>query len=307
MTYNSESGQLFYGTSSAGGGAVLLDNLLTNVTVGGSDAGTLYTAGTLLEAILRDILTDYFDPTITFGTLKFGGGGIIRFPDPTTGIYREVSSSLVFSIASFTATADNPGGNFAYSSSFTASGATTGDFTYFFGNDVLSTTNNIGVGGTKTINNNTPGNVIFTIQGTHPSSSLLPNILSSATLTYVYPIYYGMSTVDYSTTQGNLESNGDLTKDVVAQESTQDVLLNDTNKFIYFAYPDVWGTLTSIKDLTTGFEYLGSSPAFTNYIMPNQSGSTSAPWAGIDYRVYQYYRNYPNGTNVNSRTYRFAF
>ena len=41
--------------------------------------------------------------------------------------------------------------------------------------------------------------------------------------------------------------------------------------------------------------------------MHNQSGSIFAPWAGINYKVYQYYANYPNGTNVNSHTYRFAF
>jgi hypothetical protein len=346
VTYNSASGQLFYATASAAvfeirdegnivtsaatslnftgsgvsaslsgstvnvyipssSGAILLNNLLTNITVGGSDAGTLYNAGILLETILRDILTDYFDPTITFGTLK--NGGTQTFPT-TYGNYAEVSQSVTFNTVSFAATADNPGGNFAYSSSFTASGATVGNFTYFFGNNVLATSNNLGVGGTQTINKNSPGPVTFTIRGIHPSSSALPNIVSSATLTYVYPIYYGMSTVDYSTAlTNNLESNIGLTKDVVAQESTQDVLLNDTNKFIYFAYPNDWGFLTSIKDLNTGFEYLGSSPAFINYTMSNQSGSSSAPWFGQTYRVYQYYANYPNGTNVNSHTYRFDF
>ena len=349
VTYDSESGQLFYSsasvaaleildenisitptvssinfsgsgvtayTSSAGNvvvyipsssGAILLENLLTNITVGGSDSGTLYLSGSLLENILRDILIGYFDPTITFGTLKFGGGGTIRFPDPTTGIYREVSSSLVFNIINFSASSDNPGGRFAYSSSFTASGATVGDFTHYFGDDVLSSTNNLSAGGTKTINMDAPGNVIFTIQGIHPSSSLLPNIISSATLTYVYPIYYGMSTVDYSTAPDNLESNTFLTKSVVAEGSTQDIFLNGTSSFIYFAYPNDWAALTSIKDLNTGFEYLGSSPAFTNYTMSNQSGSVTAPWGNQIYRVYQYYANYPNGTNVNSHTYRFDF
>jgi hypothetical protein len=304
VVIDTASGQLYYTTSSVGGAAVLLENLTTSITVGGSDSGTLYTAGTLLEDILRDILTDYFDPTITFGSLK--NGGTITFPT-NTGTYIEVSKSISFNTASFSATSDNPGSRFAYSSSFTASGATVGNFMFYFGNNVLATTNNLGVGGTKTINRSSPGPVTFIINGVHPSSSTLPIITDDATLTYVYPIYYGMSTVDYSTANNNLESNTFLTKSIVAQESTQDVFLNGTSSFIYFAYPNDWGPLSSVKDLTTGFEYLGSSPAFIDYIMPNQSGSTSAPWAGIDYRVYQYYRNYPNGTNVNSRIYRFAF
>jgi hypothetical protein len=347
VTYNSESGQLFYATASAAvfevqdegtivtsaatilnftgsgvtaslngnvvdvyipssSGAILLNNLLTNITVGGSDAGTLYDAGTLLETILRDILTDYLDPTITFKTLKLGGT-VVFDSNNSDDLFREVSSSLTFNITNFAATADNPGGRFPYSSSFTASGATIGNFTYYFGDDVLATDNTLGVGASRTINRASPGPVTFTIQGTHPSSSTLPNIKDDAILTYVYPIYYGMSTVDYSTSPNNLESNVDLTKDVVAKKSTQDILLNGVSKFIYFAFPDNWGSLSSIKDLNTGFEYLGSSPAFINYIMPNQSGSVSAPWVGIDYKIYQYHANYPNGTNVNSHTYRFTF
>jgi hypothetical protein len=116
-----------------------------------------------------------------------------------------------------------------------------------------------------------------------------------------------MSTFDYSKTSSNLNANPDLTKGVVAQESTQDILLNDTSKFIYFAFPSGWGDLTSIRDLATTFEYLGSSPAFISYSMANQSGSATTPWANQTYTVYQYYRNYPNGTDVNSKTYRFTF
>lgn len=306
IVIDTASGQLYYTTSSVGGAAVLLENLTTNITVGGSDSGTLYTAGTLLETILRDILTDYFDPTITFVALKNGGTTVFDINTPST-LYREVSSSLIFNTSNFNATADNPGGRFAYSSSFTASGASIGNFNYFFGNNVLATTNNLSVGGTKTINRETPGPVTFTINGVHPSSSTLPIITDSATLTYVYPIYYGMSIFDYSKTSSNLDANVDLTKGVVAQGSTQDILLNDLKKYIYFAYPDDWGTLSSIKDLNTGFEYLGSSPAFTNYTLSNQSGSVTAPWSNQTYRVYQYYANYPNGTNVNSHTYRFDF
>ena len=291
-----------------GGNAVLLQNLTTNITVGGSDQGTLYPAGILLEDILRDILIDYFDPTITFRSLKNGPTTVFDINTPST-LYREVSSSLTFTTSDFNATSDNPGGRFAYSSSFTASGATVGDFAFYFGDDVLATSNNLSVTNPnpRTINRSTPGPVTFTINGIHPSSSALPIITDDATLTYVYPIYYGMSTFDYSKTSSNLDANPDLTKGVVAQESTQNILLDGLKKYIYFAYPDDWGTLESIRDLSTNFEYLGSSPAFINYTLNNQSGSVTTPWDNQLYRVYQYYANYPNGTNVNSKTYRFTF
>ena len=311
VVIDTSSGQLYYSTASVGGAAVLINNLLTNITVGGSDAGTTYTAGTLLEAILRDILIDYFDPTITFRSLKNGVTTVFNINTPST-LYREVSRSLIFNTSSFDASPDNPGNRFAYSSSFTASGATIGDFTSFFGNDVLASTNNLGVGSTRTINRSTPGPVTFTINGVHPSSSALPIITDDATLTYVYPIYYGMSTIDYSTNPGNLESaflDGELEKTVIAEGSTQNLLLNGTSKFIYFAYPDDWGyPLNSILDTSTNIEYLPPTlPTFVSYSMNNQSGSTTAPWSNQVYRVYQYYANYPNGTNVNSHIFRFTF
>jgi hypothetical protein len=302
VTYNSESGQLFYGTSSAGGGAVLLENLLTNVTVGGSDAGTLYNAGTLLEAILRDILTDYFPPTIGDITLTIAPG-LPNFVGPL--VYRQVSQSLQFDTTEFPATFSNPGALYAYSASFTASGADIGNFRTYFGDDVLADNNSFPFGGTQTINCSSSKNVTFAIKGIDPSSSAV--ITSTATLSYIYPIFYGMSTTDYSTSlTSNLASNTQLTT-LVEAEGTKDLLLNNTNRFIYFAYPSSYGFLSSIKDLSTNFEYLGSSPAFINYTMSSQSGSAAASWFGQTYRVYQYYANYPNGTDVNSRTYRFTF
>jgi hypothetical protein len=343
VTYNSASGQLFYATASAAvfeirdegnivtsaatalnftgsgvsaslngsivnvyipssSGAILLNNLLTNITVGGSDAGTTYNAGILLETILRDILIDYFPPTIGNITLRYDS--FDNFVGPLS--YRQVSSSLSFNRAVFPATANNPGDLYAYSASFTASGTgVTGTFNYYFGNNVLGNNNNFPFGSDQLINRSTPGNVTFTVKGIDPSSSIA--ISSSATLTYVYPIFYGMSTIDYSTSlTSNLASNTQLTT-LVEAEGTKDLLLNNTNRFIYFAYPSSYGFLSSIKDLSTNFEYLGSSPAFTNYTMSGQSGSSSTPWFGQTYRVYQYYANYPNGTTVNNRIYRFTF
>lgn len=267
-----------------GGDAILINNLLTNITVGGSDSGTLYPSGTLLEAILRDILIDYFDPTITFVSLKNGGTTVF---DPNVSIYREVSSSLTFTISNFNAAADNPGGRFAYSSSFTASGTgVTGTFNYYFGNDVLAATNNLSVGGgSRIINRSTEGPVTFTIQGVNPSSSALPNIIDEATLNYVYPIFYGMTSASY-TDSGQLESDPNITK-LITGESNKTLSIQGVNKYIYFAYPDSYGDLTKIYDGNgfIVFDPANSNSSFIKYNFP-QSGS-AYPWSAVNYNIYK--------------------
>ena len=266
-----------------GGDAILINNLLTNITVGGSDSGTLYPSGTLLETILRDILIDYFDPTITFVSLKNGGTTVF---DPNVSIYREVSSSLTFTISNFNAAADNPGERFAYSSSFTASGTgVTGTFNYYFGNDVLATTNNLSVGGSRIINRSTEGPVTFTIQGVNPSSSALPNITDEATLNYVYPIFYGMTSASY-TTSGQLESDPGITK-LITGKSNKTLPIQGTEKYIYFAYPESYGDLLNIYEGNGYIVYDPANPnsAFIKYTFP-QSGS-AYPWGPVNYNVYK--------------------
>ena len=282
IVIDTSSGQLYYSTASVGGAAVLINNLLTNITVGGSDSGTSYPTGTLLEDILRDILISYQNPTLTFGTLRLGGTTVFN---PSVSTYREVSSSLVFDTAVFSATADNPGGRFAYSSSFTASGATIGNFNYYFGNNVLSTTNNLGVGGSQTINRSTPSSVTFTIQGTHPSSSTLPNITDNAVLEYVYPIFYGMTSASF-TSSGQLESDPGITK-LITGESNKTLSIQGINKYIYFAYPSSYGDLTNIYDGNGFIVFDPANPnsSFIKYTY-NQSGS-AYPWGATPYNIYK--------------------
>jgi hypothetical protein len=266
------------------GSAVLLNNLLTNITVGGSDSGTTYPIGTLLEDILRDILIDYIDPTITFNLLKLGGATTFN---PTTDIYREVSHSLTFNTADFNATPDSPGaGRFAYSASFTASGTgIIGAFNHYFGDNVLATTNNLSVGSTRIINKSTEGPVTFTIQGAHPSSSALPNIKDEATLNYVYPIFYGMTSASY-TNSGQLESDPGITK-LITGESNKTLSIQGTEKYIYFAYPESYGDLLNIYEGNGYIVYDPANPnsAFIKYTFP-QSGSTY-PWGPVNYNVYK--------------------
>ena len=107
-----------------------------------------------------------------------------------------------------------------------------------------------------------------------------------------------MSSTDFSTA-GNVDGN--LTK-LLQPEGTQTLLMNGTNQFIYFVYPNSYGNLTSIKD-SNQFEYLNvPTPSFTNYTR-TQSGSL---WSAISYNIYKYTANLPNGTTVN-QNFTFTF
>jgi hypothetical protein len=255
-----------------GGTATLTSSLLTNVTVGGLASGTSYAIGTTLESIFRTMLVTYIAPTISAFTLKNGASTVFFSTD-----YVEVSSSLTFNTASFTATADNPNGRFAYSASFTSSGASTGDFNYYFGNDVLGTSNNLGLGSSRVINRSSDGTITFTLRTRNPQTDAV--ISRTANLIHIYPYFYGMSATDYSIT-GNLVNDGDLTK-LITPLNNQIVPLSGTSKYVYFAYPASYGDLTSIKD-GNGFEVFSS---FTKYTR-NQNGA-SGFWTGVSYNIYK--------------------
>lgn len=278
--------------------AALQQDLLTNITVGGSEAPTLYPSGTLLEYILRDILIDNFPAEISFQSLirQTGGGPVSVMGTSAT---REVSQSLTFHTASFTATPRDPGGAYPISASFTASGATVGDFNVYLTDGPLAASNPLGLGSVRTVNRDTANVVTFTVNAIEPVD--LTPISTTGTLTYLYPIYYGtvpFGGTDYSST-GNIDGN--LTK-LLEAKGSKTVLMNGTNAFLYFAYPASYGDLSSIKD-SNQFEYLNvPSPAFTKY---TQTQTGSYDWS-TSYYIYKYTANLPNGTTVN-QNFTFTF
>lgn len=276
--------------------ATLQQDLLSNVTVGGSDAGTLYPSGTLLESILRDILIDQLDASITLASLVLGTKGIPISVLGSGGDTVEVSSSITFNTASLLAQAHDPGGAYPFSASFTASGADLGgDFSIYLADGPLAASSNLyGVGVPRTIIRQSSGSVVFTVNATEPVT--LATISDTVTLSFIYPIYHGMVAGDYST--GNLEGN--LTK-LLEGKGTKTLLMNGTNAFIYFAYPASYGNLTSIKD-SNQFEYLNTPGTFAQYTT-TQSGSIG--WS-TSYHVYKYTANLPNGTTTN-QNFTFTF
>lgn len=273
LTFDTSSGRVYFTSSTAVGGqsAVLTSNLTTNITVGGLPAGSSYSIGDPLEDILRAMLITYIAPTLGGITLLNDGSTVLN-----SSIVREVGNGLgPFNTASFSATADDPDGRFAYSSSFTASGATTGDFSTYFGDNVLSTSNNFGLAGSRTVTRTSPGTVTFTLNAKNPEN--MSTISQTRTVTYVYPFFHGMSATDYSTT-GDLYSDGGITT-LVATGGNKSLSISGNLKYIYFAYPASYGDLSSIID-GNGYNV---TTAFTKYTRTQ----SSVGWSSVSYNIYR--------------------
>ena len=273
-----------------GGSSDLTQQLVSNQTVGAITPGSTFNAGSSIENLLRTMLITDIPAAISGLNVK-NGSSII-----TLGVL-EVNTALTFDTVSFAATADSPDGNFPVTSSFAASGATTGDFTFSLGNGPVAASNDLDLGGTRTLEtpslgvNSRSSVTTLTLSSQNPKNGAA--LTAQRTATFVYPLYYGNSSVDFSTT-GNVE--GTLTKSVQTEPSQKNVDLNFTGEFIYFCYPESYGDLTSILD-GNGFETIG---AFTKYTR-NQDGA-AAGWSGRSYNIYK-----SGITSVPNQTFIFKF
>jgi len=245
---NQLTGSLF-GTSSwaqnsiSSSTTILSSNLLANQTVGGVSSGTTFTSGSSLENILRNILVTYIPPTLSSLTVRSGGSTI-------STAARDVGNSFIINSASFSATADNPTGIFPLSASFTGSSADIGTFSYYFGNNVLSTSNVLSLGSTYTINRaTTAGTVTFTVNGRRSDTGALITGASTS-ISFQWRNYLAASstiptdnataqTVVNATVQSVLDSDRAWTATCTAAN-------NNLNNYTYIIYPASYGDLTNI-------------------------------------------------------------
>jgi hypothetical protein len=277
-----------FAMNGGGGSATLVQQLVSNQLVGGNTSGTTYNVGTSLETVLRTILIKYIAPTIGAPSLRNGVSTVLN-----SNTIVEVSSSYTFNTASFTATADNPNGRFAYSASFTASGATTGNFTYYFGNNVLGLNNNLGLGGSKTVDRTSNGSITFTLNVINPET--LTVISQTRTATYVYPIYYGMSASNLSAAT-TLQGVSGITT-LIEDKGTKTIVFDGINSFFYIAYPSSYGDLATIVDTSTNFDYINSVTKYTVNM------NNSPKWFNIEYYIYKL----NNPTTISTKSFRFTF
>lgn len=248
------------------GSAVIQNNILSNQYVGGVVPGDYYPAQTPIETIITDMLVGNI--TATLGSLTVSGPGITL----TSNVTREIGNSFTVDTAKFTATPNSPAGNYPFYANFTASNASTGNFTYYFGDNVLAANNSLSLGGSRTINRTSPSLVTFAVKaidavGDYP-------LQTTRTVNYVYPIYYGMSATDYSTSGNPSASLSTL----VEAKGTKALPINGSLKYVYYAYPAAYGNLTSIKD-GNQFEVLTAFKQYSRAI-------DGATWTNALYNIY---------------------
>lgn len=266
-----------YAMNGGGGSATLASSLTSNVTVGALTP-TTYAAGTSLETIFRAMLITYIPPTLTSLSIRSGGSTI-------SSVVRDVNNSFTFNTASFLATADNPTSIFPLSASFTASGADAGDLRYYFGDNVISSTNARGVGGSYAINKATSDGVVtFRVRGKRSDTLAF---ITDATLGigFYWRNYFAASAtiISDSSTAQTVISNGLIISALDVSRAwavTCDSTNQDNTKYTYILYPATYGDLTGIIQN-------GVTPVLGAFTKLGDYTITNAYSAAISVRVYQ--------------------
>jgi len=119
---------------------------------------------------------------------------------------------------------------------------------------------------------------------------------STKTINWVYPFFTGMNSNNLTDGTGIYSSS--LTK-LIKTKSSKTVALNDTLKYIYFAYPASYGDLSTIKD-PNNFNVTNN---FTKYSGNVTSTGLDNNYSNISYNIYS---TYPNLVNA-SGNYVFNF
>lgn len=284
LTYNSSSGQLFYTSSTAfsGNAPVLTSPITTNITVGNLAAGTTLTAGTLLEDIFRQMLITYIPPTIS-GLSMTNGGASITSP-------RDVNNPFTITNAVFSANDDDPNGRYAYSASWASSGADapSSSLSYYFGNDVLLSSNNLTIGGPYTLNRATSaGSISFAVSAKRPDN--LATISTGTSVSFQWRNYFAASStvINNDATAQSVIAGAILNPLSTSKAWTVTCTSanNAQNNFTYIIYPSSFGLLTGIiQNGALPTLYPDGSGAWTNlgtFNVTNPFGAT------VSVRVYK--------------------
>jgi hypothetical protein len=247
------------------------NTILTNQTVGALAAGTTLPIGTSLESILRTMLITYIPPSLSSLVMRIGGSSI-------STAARDVGNSFTTDTASFSAIADNPNGIFPISSSFTASGADIGTQTFYFGNNVLSTSNVLSVGSVYTINRSTAGSVTFTINGRR-SDNNAAIAGTSTSVPFQFRNYLGASSIGLPSSDSEAQSIIDaavgstLDSDRAWTATCTSANANLSN-FTYIMYPASYGDLTSITKNPGAVPSIGAFSTGSNRTITNAYGKS---------------------------------
>jgi len=280
--YTGSSTSQFAGTSSfaysssISANTVLQTGITSNATVGGAVQPTTFNAGTSLETIIRTMLVTYLPPTLSSLVVRNNGTAI-------STATREVGASFTVNTASFSATADNPNEIYPLSASFTASGATIGIVQYYFGDNVLGSTNTLSVGSSNTYTRSTSGSIVFTVNGRR-ADTLAAITGLTATMAFQWRNYLEASSTIIT---------NDITAQTVVDTATTSSLsatkawtatctaANDTlGNYTYIIYPAHFGDLTGIIQ-NGATPVLGAFTKLGDYNVINANSIT------LSHRVYK--------------------
>jgi hypothetical protein len=223
------------------------------------------------------MLVTYLPPTLSALVMRLGGSNI-------STAARDVGNSFTTNTASFSATADNPNGIFPISSSWTSSGADIGTQTFYFGDNVLSTSNTRGIGNTYTINRAiSNGTVTFTVNGRRSDTGAAISGTTTS-IQFQWRNYLAASSTvptDNATAQTVVNASVTSALDTDRVWTATCTAANDTvGNFTYVIYPASYGNLSNI--IQNGA--LSVLSAFTNL---GDFTVTNAFAASISVRIYK--------------------
>jgi len=280
-------------TSSGGitGDLKLQQELVSNQTIGGISSGETFDQGSSLETLIRTMLITFIQSSLGTPSLKNNGGSV------GSGT-REVNSSFDIDQVTFTATDNDPNGNYPINLTVTGSGATTGNFENDLTGETLGASNTFDLDSnpyTVNVTSITSGyskNFTLRINAKDPDNSA--SLTKTRNYQYIYPYYWGLTAVDLSSATGtDLEDN--LTKVLSGRGNKTHSIAADED-FIYFCYPQLYGSLAQIKD-GTNVDVLPDN--FTQYSVTVNGGNG---WSGVDYYVYR-----SNTVTTVTGDYKFNF
>ena len=244
ITFTKGDGTTFPVTIDTGssGDATLEADLTANLTVGGVTSGETFNAGSTIEALLRDMLITYQEPTLGALSIRTGGSAI-------STAARDVGASFSSDDATFTAGVDSPNGDYPQSASLSCTGADIGSFSEDGPNDVQAS-NTITFSTTRTISiASNSGTVSFTVTTDSRNSGDTQsrnkdfyfrwrNYLAASS-TIINSDSTLQSVLDNDLVQSPLDTNRSWTATCNSDN-------NDGTKYTYIIYPAAYGNLSGI-------------------------------------------------------------
>jgi hypothetical protein len=262
------------------GSAALSASITTTETIGGITAGTTFGTGTDFTNLFAQLIAPYQKPVISGLKLQY-------ITTDVSTQNREVGSSFIFNKIIVTSSIDNPGNNLAKSLSVTASGATT-TYSETLGN-APSQNSSFTIATVTTLQRNTVGDVVFTINGLSSTGLNLESI--TTTFSFYFSNYLcASSTIISSNVTAQSVINNDIedslpagTKDWIADCTSDN---NNSSKFTYIIYPASYGNLSSIAQGHT--DVFGAFTQLTNTDTANEEFTiTNSNSISSTYYVYK--------------------